>query len=562
MSRLVIRLPDDRNHVGSLILEGDDGSVILGPFDVCGRADDRVAARQGNPRRNRLIPYGDTPLGTYRVRQILQSGTATDFPSERFGPNEVVVLDPIDGEAALADANGRFQVLIHGGVEEPDGRLRVTNGALRLANSHQQALVCLVRLARPTCCVCLSAGPNGHSARVAETSGCFDGDPVQPLSMRPASPFVGTEENDQDLLAPVARRRRRRFAPRGKFRAFLSSASGGGGGSGYGGGSDDGGSDDGGSDDGGLGGGTGGSGSDDQDAGGTGSGGTNAGGTSGGTGAPDPAYLPGSTSSTAGLPPMSPGAASFAQILAEQSSDPSQQASFDFSQPAVNQAAVSDPVDGSANQCTISDPVQGQATQWWSPDASQSSIAPENTAAPPPEKSPLSPYSEIAEAVTSGVEAIQETGLGLLKDVPGEIGLVSKGLSAADAYEKNPDNLGRAAAQFGGGQLVGAVGGYVGFEAGMAGGIELGFTVGAAFGGVGAFPGSVIGGLIGGVSGAIGGSVGGGLLGESGGTYLYDSAVSGATQLYQQMLQSLPEAPPQPGRIEMGPGLYYIDPYQ
>ena len=43
----------------------------------------------------------------------------------------IVVLDPRGGDAALAEANGRFHVFIQGGAMA-NGRLWATNGALRM----------------------------------------------------------------------------------------------------------------------------------------------------------------------------------------------------------------------------------------------------------------------------------------------------------------------------------------------------------------------------------------------------------------------------------------------
>ena len=51
----------------------------------------------------------------------------------RFGPHGALVLRPVSGEAALADANGRTTLLIHGGVDHlapTDGSLRVPDAAV------------------------------------------------------------------------------------------------------------------------------------------------------------------------------------------------------------------------------------------------------------------------------------------------------------------------------------------------------------------------------------------------------------------------------------------------
>jgi len=72
MSRIHVQLPADRDYAGLLQLEDDFGHVIAGPYAVCGRANDEAAREHGNPARATTLPYGDTPLGTYRVTQLLQ----------------------------------------------------------------------------------------------------------------------------------------------------------------------------------------------------------------------------------------------------------------------------------------------------------------------------------------------------------------------------------------------------------------------------------------------------------------------------------------------------------
>src|SRR5262249_29384096 len=154
--RLVVRLPEDRDVTGSLVLEDGDDVILAGTFEVSGRADDGEGARHGNPGRNPLLPYGDAPLGLYRVTRVLDTGPGTAFPANAFGPNGVVVLEPVAGEAALADANGRFQVLIQGGSPGLGGRLRTTNGSLRLADSDQKELLRWLRRAGTVFCTCVA----------------------------------------------------------------------------------------------------------------------------------------------------------------------------------------------------------------------------------------------------------------------------------------------------------------------------------------------------------------------------------------------------------------------
>jgi hypothetical protein len=145
MTRLVVKLPPDRNYCGTLTLYNARGRRICGPFAVAGRSSDAHAIANGNPSRNALFRFGDTPTGDYEVRDILKSGKGTPFEASEFGSNAVVVLVGVLGDAALAEANGRFHVLIGGGKLTAAGELRSTMGSLRLSDQDQQVLLAALR---------------------------------------------------------------------------------------------------------------------------------------------------------------------------------------------------------------------------------------------------------------------------------------------------------------------------------------------------------------------------------------------------------------------------------
>ena len=63
MARLVIKLPRDRDRCGTLTLNDARGRRVCGPFAVAGRSSDFLAAANGNPGRNPLLRFGDTPTG-------------------------------------------------------------------------------------------------------------------------------------------------------------------------------------------------------------------------------------------------------------------------------------------------------------------------------------------------------------------------------------------------------------------------------------------------------------------------------------------------------------------
>lgn len=153
MYKVIVRFTADRDQTGLLEVQSPEGKRLSGPFAVCGRADDLSARDHKNPERNPLLPFGDTPFGDYRVTGVLESGEGTDYSSEEYGPAGIVLLQPRNGDAALADANGRFVFFIQGGDPSPDGGLRPTNGSLRLYNRDQKRLVSLLQRTQGSICV-------------------------------------------------------------------------------------------------------------------------------------------------------------------------------------------------------------------------------------------------------------------------------------------------------------------------------------------------------------------------------------------------------------------------
>ena len=155
MHKIFVRLPMDRDYAGLLEVQTPGGTRIAGPYEVCGRADDQIARDNRNPERDPLLPFGDIPYGEYWVAGIVASGAGTKYGSEEYGSAGVVVLEPRNGDAALADANGRFRFLIHGGKSAAGGGLRPTDGSLRLSNRDQQDLVGVLRRLQGSSGTCL-----------------------------------------------------------------------------------------------------------------------------------------------------------------------------------------------------------------------------------------------------------------------------------------------------------------------------------------------------------------------------------------------------------------------
>src|SRR6516165_7515596 len=138
---LTIALPTARGHCGRLSLAKEGGEVLLSGIHVAGRTSAALAKIQGNATRDPVLPYGDTPTGTYRWGGTYASGDGTNLPARHYGPHGVLLLTPVSGQALLAQGAGRQVLLIHGGPPGQQGRLRSTAGALRLANEDMQALL-------------------------------------------------------------------------------------------------------------------------------------------------------------------------------------------------------------------------------------------------------------------------------------------------------------------------------------------------------------------------------------------------------------------------------------
>lgn len=136
-----VRLNPDRTQGGEIALLDANNKVLWGPRPALGKAAMDTAKDKGNKGANPLYPFGDTPTGTYAVKMI--RGTK-DLDLKAYGPSGAIVLDPIGGEALLAEANGRTGLWIHGGDSGTGGGLRRTNGCVRVSNQDMGSLVAAI----------------------------------------------------------------------------------------------------------------------------------------------------------------------------------------------------------------------------------------------------------------------------------------------------------------------------------------------------------------------------------------------------------------------------------
>jgi GH24 family phage-related lysozyme (muramidase) len=149
---LRIRLPQDRRFCGVLNCHAPTGEVVLGPIPVAGKAGEQLARSNYNPTRTPLLPYGDTPAGSYRFSRLLSMRSGTELDVARYGRFGIVVFDPCTGDAALAEAAGRFELWLHGG-SLTEGRLSSTAGSLRLFDDDQRQLMRVLGASAGAACV-------------------------------------------------------------------------------------------------------------------------------------------------------------------------------------------------------------------------------------------------------------------------------------------------------------------------------------------------------------------------------------------------------------------------
>jgi hypothetical protein len=157
VATILIKLSKDRTRYGELKLEDNRGALIYGPIEIVGRSSDSAARKHGNDSRCSILRFGDTPTGTYRVSGILDSGKGTIYDPVGYGPNGLIVLTAVSGDAAFAEANGRFHIFIQGGAKAKNGKLRSTNGCLRLSDADQKSLISRIRHLNDIFCHCSEA---------------------------------------------------------------------------------------------------------------------------------------------------------------------------------------------------------------------------------------------------------------------------------------------------------------------------------------------------------------------------------------------------------------------
>ena len=100
--------------------------MYFGGFSVVclGKSDNGTAARNSNPARNPLFPWGDLPIGEFEKTRAVWFDKKT-----RLG-EAWIPIEGVAGDALEAKKNGRYGLGIHAG--RGSGQLVPTHGCLRL----------------------------------------------------------------------------------------------------------------------------------------------------------------------------------------------------------------------------------------------------------------------------------------------------------------------------------------------------------------------------------------------------------------------------------------------
>lgn len=139
MSKIKIILPPytERTKLGKLMVLNNETPAFTCP--AYGKADGQAAAEKRNPTRDALKKFGDTPFGGYGFR--VEKINITSYPPRTYGVDNIIRLLPLSGDAKKAMDNGRGGLLIHGGDLNAAGKLRPTNGCVRVSNADMKKLI-------------------------------------------------------------------------------------------------------------------------------------------------------------------------------------------------------------------------------------------------------------------------------------------------------------------------------------------------------------------------------------------------------------------------------------
>ncbi|AIQ15515.1 hypothetical protein H70357_01480 [Paenibacillus sp. FSL H7-0357] len=131
-----VNLNANRTKLGSLKMYNDSGALVFGPVQALGRSEYGYSWSQTD---------GHTPTGVYSAAISKEPMPQTVKNKRSYGPSKYIIMDPVSGNALIAEQNGRSGLWIHGGdpadTGAPSYPLRPTHGCVRLSNEDQHSLI-------------------------------------------------------------------------------------------------------------------------------------------------------------------------------------------------------------------------------------------------------------------------------------------------------------------------------------------------------------------------------------------------------------------------------------
>jgi hypothetical protein len=115
------------DEAGVSVHWGGDSDVIRGVFWT-------------DPNSPPVSMLGLPPLGTYRLARLVSMRDSEEPEIAKYGRFGIVAFDPCTGDAALAEAAGRFELWLHG-APVVRNQLMSTAGSLRLHDEDQQLIM-------------------------------------------------------------------------------------------------------------------------------------------------------------------------------------------------------------------------------------------------------------------------------------------------------------------------------------------------------------------------------------------------------------------------------------
>lgn len=138
---LYIKVNVPKGRDGAAVAEFRTGGRLLASGDAAASATRDLAAKHGNAACDPLRPWGHPPLGTY---MLLAQGPAPAGTEIEYGPH-MLVFQPVSGKALEAEAFGRLLLPVFAGPAGRDGRLRATQGGVRLQQDQFDRLVVQIK---------------------------------------------------------------------------------------------------------------------------------------------------------------------------------------------------------------------------------------------------------------------------------------------------------------------------------------------------------------------------------------------------------------------------------